>query len=283
MTKYRCSLFFNYEPKEANDFFLQGLNNIGFQPEVMQIYINNDTKALLDIKYDPSLINSYLSKEAPSIQIQNKIYDISNTEDFRWFKKGINFGYQTNSLVWFHNQLDFLLEKKEIHNFIKSPNFIFGYCCDSYDNSDQTNTDIEYFKTKHPEQPYEITKDHMGWKILDTSQNWGRSIVAGGIEFVVAPLMWFGDKFYRIIPKEKIISFDKASIISFDGIERLQINLFDLYDDPAKKENRGLQRKFWDFFDFKKTIENFNDEREDEIGITDFLNEVLGKKNKKKT
>ena len=72
---------------------------------------------------------------------------------------------------------------------------------------------------------------------------------------MAAPLMWFGERFYKIIPKDRLVDFSYSSLTIISSIELISIKLFDIYDLPEKQENRQKQKEFWIYFNLNNVIE----------------------------
>ena len=86
--------------------------------------------------------------------------------------------------------------------------------------------------------------------------------MAGPILFIpVAPLMWLGEEYFKIIPKEKLLKFKGSSLINYTSFDLVHIKLFELYDDPSKIENRERQKSFWKTFDLEKRVVQYEKDR----------------------
>jgi hypothetical protein len=155
-------------------------------------------------------------------------------------------------------------------NFLSNPNFICGNCCDNGDRCEQSKKENEYFINTDPKNPYEIEKIVEKY---DLSKHWGRSENTCGLEFMAAPLMWFGENFYRIIPKQKLLEFRFASLISIEEVELVHVKLFDIYDSPAKELNRAIQKEFWSFFNLEEVVAKYKKENE----IVDSLEDIIAR------
>lgn len=96
---------------------------------------------------------------------------------------------------------------------------------------------------------------------------------------MAAPLMWFGEHFYRIIPKQKLLKFRFSSLVNIEGNDLVRVKLFDVYDSPAEAHNRKIQREFWKFFNFEKVIAKYKKENE----IVESLEDIIARVRKKKS
>jgi hypothetical protein len=78
---------------------------------------------------------------------------------------------------------------------------------------------------------------------VDISENWGRGVNVRGMSFMAAPLMWYGVGFYKVISKEEFLKFNYSILIADSSIQLVHIKLFELYDNPSKK-NRPNKANF---------------------------------------
>ena len=131
-----------------------------------------------------------------------------------------------------------------------------------------------------PGVPYKSTKDEFGEEILDTSEHWGRVEKTCGLQFMAAPLIWFGRSFDLIISFEKLTSFKFSTIVSINGNDVIQIRLFDIYDLPSIEKNRDKQKEFWKFFDLKNVIQKF--QKNNEISAVESLEAFIKRRSHKK-
>jgi hypothetical protein len=90
--------------------------------------------------------------------------------------------------------------------------------------------------------------------------------------------MWFGEHFYSIIPKQKLLEFQFSFLINIEGIYLVTVKLFDVYDSPAEERNRKIQREFWKFFKLEKVIDKYKKENE----VVEYLEDIIARVRKKK-
>jgi hypothetical protein len=285
MKRYACDMLFKHNENNSITLLIQALDVLGFTPNYMSIFFNEFEKSLDDITYDKDyLLKCIKNKPHFHVTLNQQLYSVDNREINNWFKFIVNadspFGLNTCSLEWSNTQLDFLLNEKIIKSFLENPNFIYCYCYNQYDVSNQSNEQVDSFIENYPNQPYKIVKNFMGDIVIDISQHWGRFIATRGITFMAAPLMWFGGEYFKIIPKESLLKFPGASLVNYPSLDLVHIKLFDLYDDPSKKENREKQKLFWKTFDLQKRIEQYEKDRP--IDFIAWYKEKAAKKKKKK-
>lgn len=274
MDRYTCVLYFKYKYSDISAVFTNAVLNPGFSPALIDVYINNESNPQFGVRYSEDALTKFLESKASFILIKSGEY-VEGGIDFSISLK-INHDYDLCQITWNCNKLDFLFEKNSIDTYIMHDNFFYGYCCNSNDMLKQSNDDIDLFEIDYPGESYKTIKQK-GRKVVDISENWGRSQMICGINFLAAPKMWFGIHFYKIIPKEKFILFPLAKLMEFNGTERIHVSLFDLNDSPSISSNRDKQKLFWHFFDFQKVIIDYGNSIENEIGVTAVANEYVSK------
>ena len=132
-----------------------------------------------------------------------------------------------------------------------------GYCYNLEDCFLQSNENISYYKLMMGDTSFKTKKNQFDDNIIDVSEHWGRSEKACGLEFMAAPLMWFGHSFFYIIPKVDLLSFKYEAITLSQFEDIVFIKLFDLYSLPSKDENRIKQKEFWLSLGLKEKINNY--------------------------
>lgn len=277
MRKLSCILIYNYDQEELSDLLNNALSLLGFEPKYMDIFLS-ENEILSDIDYEVTSMLSLLDKGATGILIKNKLYD--ETDCNYWFRLSIDKAYYNKvSLQWLNSDLDFLISSNSFQNFLKFKNIICGYCYDQEDCFLQSNEDIEYYKLKMKHEPSKIKKNQFGDNIVDVSEHWGRIERVCGLEFMAAPLMWFGKYFFKIISKEDLLRFKYAVINQPESNDIVFIKLFELNSLPS--ENRIKQKEFWLFFELRQRITNYR--KEHSIDLEKWVKEqILLKKQKKR-
>ncbi|HLA58927.1 MAG TPA: hypothetical protein VK622_09210 [Puia sp.] len=254
MRKFSCLLIYKYRSEIVPVFFKNALHVLGFRPLYMDVFID-ENNILYDIEFNESEVFSFLDKGVTTVVLKNQLYDESGNN--HWFRFSIDKTYyNVIRLQWLDERLDFLIDSSYFQSLL-NPNFLIcGYCYDHDDVFLESNTDIRYYMSKNNSSPYATTKNQFGDDIIDVSKNWGRSESACGLEFLAAPLMWFGKSFFEIIPKGDFLKFE-SGIVKNNNDEMISITLFDLVDLPMKHENRRKQENFWLSFDLKNKIESY--------------------------
>lgn len=260
MPKYSAKFFFKHDLTELIRLTEKCLEIMDFPPKLMTIYGYEKNEAK-DIPYERSILLKSIKNRATSITIQNQEYDSSLSETLVWFRITIDQSYFFNwSFEWNNISLPFLNEHTLFDNLIKSPKFICGYYYDYIDVFWQSNKMLIYLSNQEREsESLKTTKNQFGDIILDTSNNWGRSENAAGIDFMAAPLMWFGSGFFDVISFEKLGMFEKSEKV---GENIIFIKLFNIEEDPNSIENRLLQKKFWEYFSLVKQIEDYRNKNQ---------------------
>ncbi len=89
-----------------------------------------------------------------------------------------------------------------------------------------------------------IIKNQYGEKEVDLSDRPGRQALHPKFIYCGASQMWFGEAFYKIIPKEKILSFDKALAINQLENNVTHVHLYETIFDGDRPDNQEVQRAF---------------------------------------
>ena len=99
---------------------------------------------------------------------------------------------------------------------------------------------------------------------IDISQNPGRSQFIEGYELSSCWRMWFGPKFFGLVPKDKLLAFPNARRIETTEVGHVFI---ELYADPFEAdlaENRRRQQAFRDWIDLDGLAKRLQAEAEAE-------------------
>jgi hypothetical protein len=248
-TQYICELYFDKETSDQQELMKLALQSLGFIPTIMSIYVSMD-EMYEEVSYSEDLLFSVLSKEDDSgITITQHIYDENTTNP--WFRFGKEEG-KFVSLKWSNENMDFLLAEKITH-FLKINGFAAGYVFDNKDAWEQSREAKENSELSSVNYP-------------------GQFKYVCGMQFMAAPLMWFGEPFFEIISKDELLKFSKAQKLNTDLVE---VKLFNIYESPEKSENRIAQKNFWTFFELDKVVTKF--EEENSIDAVQALNDFLAK------
>lgn len=266
MKKYSCSILYKFNSDEFFILFGNALKVVGFEPAYMDIFFDEFSSSLDDIRYDAEYLFKLLEKKPGTVMLKNKIYDAdAGTIDYCWFrfKLMLDNPYKEEfcSLEWSNLHLDFLLNSSLFNEFLSSQNIIYCYCYNQYDCIHQSNTSAVNPDFEKPWKRGESSRDFILKEAIDISEHWGRYIKSLEFTFMAAPLMWFGEEYFKIIPKESLLKFKGASIINYPFFNLVHIKLFELYDDPSKADNRKRQKDFWGTFDLQKKAEQYEKDR----------------------
>lgn len=133
-----------------------------------------------------------------------------------------------------------------IEKLSKSENFILGYIFDSHDAYWQSEEKIENYKNEGINYEHlPTTKDWFGNKCIDISHNYGRQRFEGGIMYMAAPYMYFGNPFYKLIPKNQLLAFNDC-VSNTEDNNVLKIKLIDDIFKSNSTIGRERQKSFWD-------------------------------------
>jgi len=285
MKKYSCSILYKFDRDEFFILFRNALKVLDFEPVYMDIFFDEFSSSLDDIRYDVEYLFELLEKKPGTVTLKNKIYDAeAGTTNYCWFrfKLILETPYKEEfcSLEWSNSRLDFLFNNNLFNEFLSSQNLIYCYCYDQYDCMNQSSTSAINPDFEKPWESGETSRDFILKDAIDISEHWGRYIKSLEFTFMAAPLMWFGEEYFKIIPKEALLKFKGASIIDYPSLNLVYIKLFDLYDDPAKADNRQRQKDFWKTFDLQKIAEQYEKDRPIDF-IAWYKERAIAKKKKK--
>lgn len=265
MKRYACSFLYRYSEENAAGLLADALKVLGFEPKYMSIFFDEFEKPLDDIVYDEEYFFELLKRRPGTITIKSQLYDEDKRETNNWFRFKLHLDrpYDSDlfSFEWSNTNLKFLVESDKFSIFLSSKNLIYCYCYDQYDCMNQSNERVDNFIENYPNQSYKIIKNFMEADAIDISEHWGRYINTLEMTFMAAPLMWFGEQYFKIISKEALLKFKGASIINYPFFSLVHIKLFEFYDDPSKAENRERQKAFWKTFDLQKKAEQYEKDR----------------------
>lgn len=103
--------------------------------------------------------------------------------------------------------------------------------------------------------PYSI--DYTGLKDFDITSNPGRNEVISYTKLNPAWKMWFGNSFYNIVSKDRILSFPEAFKIRELNDGRIFVQLFEKIEDSSSKENQEKQWAWRKWLDFDSLLEKY--------------------------
>jgi hypothetical protein len=216
-----------------------------FQP--IKVKSKNSTKGKftqLNLKKLYSYISSEVeSKNGASLLVVDDINTIG-------FYKGIN----NNEVVSLSCNLSYDIYEQYKANIIKTvdeymQNYhgIVAYACSLEDMFWQENEDIEMYRIKGKEMKNIHTKQSDVFpdeKIVDVEYNPGHSHIVDGTWFGSCWTMWFGDKYYKFIPRHILDKFDRCYENKALENNCLRITLHENVGDYNKTENRDRQLEF---------------------------------------
>lgn len=253
--QYVCELYFEKgksNQKELMELVLHS-HSLGFTPNVMSIYVTLD-EMYEEVSYAEDFLFSLLSREKDSgVTISQQDYDENIVNS--WFKLSRIEG-NFFSLRWSNENLNFLIQKN-IADFLKMDGFAAGYIFDNKDVWEQSR----------------IAKENKSSRSIDYP---GQFKYVCGMQFMAAPLMWFGKPFFEIISKDMFLEFNDANIDEQLSPNIVEVKLFDVYDPPTKGANRDKQKQFWTFFDLDKVVLKY--EKDNAIDAAQALADFLKKR-----
>ena len=155
-----------------------------------------------------------------------------------------------------------VVDEQIFHNikfdtFLTHPNFICGYAFD-YEfvmwQSEESIHNYKYFERDYSNLETKYDKTLME-KLIDVSKNPGRDVLLPGLYLMASWKMWFGNNFYKFVPKEKLLNFEFANLIESNE----SYTFINLYEDLSKSEseqNLVLLQKFRDWCEFDVIEQN---------------------------
>lgn len=186
-----------------------------------------DIDQISDMDYDDSL----------SVSANEKLFTITETNTCK-----------PHLSIWI-SQNDLFIDNEDIDKFLYSDGFTSAYLFDSIYVEVQSvvfESNIEgmgYPLDSIKNTPYKLDP-YTKKKIFDTSFNPGRNILIGGTWIVAAWKMWFGEKFYDIIPKQHILSFPNAFQIQELKEGLIYIQLFENIEESDTEKNMAIQKSW---------------------------------------
>lgn len=224
---------FGFEPKRFSAFEL-GINNKKLQLE--------DFLKRLKLSHDQSMISfDSNSFTGPFMSILHPAIEIP-PQTFNWGISKKNF------------------EMIEFEGLLENENFIVGYCkdidFDLWQNEKFINNYIFYEK-EHSHLP-KIYDSTFGEYLIETSKNPGRMNLVNQMWFGVTWRMYFGKRFFEMIPKERIISFPNLYKVKELGNQVIFIELFEKPEDSTLEENIEIIRRFREWIKLDELIGKLN-------------------------
>jgi hypothetical protein len=109
-----------------------------------------------------------------------------------------------------------------------------------------------------PNQHFKTIKNKVGDIEIDLTENYGRivKLETESFEVIAAPIIYFGDPFFKYISTEKILAFPFADKLELNyDTNLIKINLCGL--ETYQSQNRKKQELFWSYFEINKLINEF--------------------------
>ncbi len=155
----------------------------------------------------------------------------------------------------------FFPSNEEIETIITAREFVAAYLNDEEYVYVQSTPYESNFKGRNLDlssiinTPYKISEH--GDREYDTSYNPGRKDLIGYTWIMAAWKMWFGEPFFELVPKERILSFPDAIEIKELPYGQVYVQLFEKIEESASKENMDKQRKWREWLNFDELIKKY--------------------------
>jgi hypothetical protein len=239
--------------------FEKGRLDGSFYLEIVNKYVTFSPKRFL-INHSMRKWDDIKSKKIISKCDLNENVIIGSDEGyFMSVNSGSKHPHRSISIV--QNRNVFNPTNDEIDVFSNSKGFVSAYLYDEeYVNVQSTEFDstikalnLPLDSIKHT--PYFI--NNTGFKEYDIRHNPGRRELIGYTWLCAAWKMWFGEGFYHLVAKEKVLSFPDAYEIKELSNGQVYIQLFEHVEDSATKEAQEKQWAWRRWLDFDKLVEMY--------------------------
>lgn len=146
-----------------------------------------------------------------------------------------------------------------INSYLKIADLICCFVFDTNDERWQSEYSINHYQLY--DMPYKhlpLSKDRTDAIIIDTSSNYGRSEYSISIQFLAASEMYFGEIFFKIIPKNILLNSSEANEVKIGKNNLLRIMLFNMFDNSIQ-EIRRKQKLFLDGTEMFAIVKNLHE------------------------
>lgn len=159
----------------------------------------------------------------------------------------------------------FLPSNSEVEHIISGKEFISAYLYYAEYVEIQSTELINNIKHKNfPEELYNSIKgtpfryDDFGGIAYNIKFNPGRQDLISYTWLMAAWKMWFKEPFFKLVPKEKILSFKEAYEIKelVNGV--IYVHLFEKLEESFTTENMQLQQKWRDEMGYQELINKYS-------------------------
>lgn len=232
-----------------SEFFDNIIKSLDFKPDKMDIYYNEFSTPKFFIKYNSNLLNALSLSELDGGVTSFSLYDnrYTNERITPFFRvKILDTTFSNKQVVclfeWVsYSKLYFDLDVLFLSNYLSDEAkiiFLIAYNqLDGIAGIEKQN----YFK-----------------RIFSSQAKWGKRIFFNSIPFIAAPVMFFGNEYYSIIPKDVLLKVPNSQELIVKGQEVIAIRLFDLYDNPNL--HRNTQKKYWQITSLSQRIKKYEKE-----------------------
>jgi len=216
-------------------------NLLGFSPT--RLSINGLEESIHRAKYVDNLKEIENIGKGLNIELET---DEEFGPQFRIIKAGRSEAGQV--LAWILPYDSFLSIDFEF--LLIDPAFVCGFCFDHDFVFWEDTLDIGTYKFfKKPYEHLPKVRDELDRLVIDISKNPGRSVLLPNIWLQSAWRMYFGIKFFELVPKERIMGFKGAEKNKILGNGVIFIELFEDVFESDKDENKTRLQAFRDWID----------------------------------
>lgn len=217
---------------------------VKFTPE--HITFNRRVK-VWDEKKHLKLIKSYDTDETLALTAENGMFLTSL----------IHRKHRYRSIFITQNSNSFFPSDEDIYSAVDRDGFIAAYLYNEDYETIQSNVHESNLMGRpfSPEILESIKNTPYGLNIIDqktykTKFNPGSSITMDYLELMVGWKMWFGKSFFRLVPKERILSFPYATNIKQLSEDVVYVQLYDEVEKPYTPDNVFKQWKWREWLDY---------------------------------
>lgn len=153
-------------------------------------------------------------------------------------------------------------EVYEIINWSKT--FIAGYLYNEEYTFVQSSESETLFEHRDISKEILMTLKNTPYKLgvfdkkkYNTRFNPGRSVLISHTWLMVAWKMWFGEQFFKLVPRERILSFPYATEIKELPSGQVYVQLYDKIEEPHTPDNIFRQWKWREWLDYDGLEEKY--------------------------
>ncbi len=194
----------------------------------------------------------------------NEVYSVSDRAGSIFFTMLAGFAQPYRSLLIIQSNEVFFPTENEIEEITDFEDFTAAYlynedfeCIQTtkFESNNQQRTFSPEILKSIRNTPYKIGLH--GTKEYETRFNPARSVLLNHVMLMVAWKMWFGEGFFKLVSKEKILSFPYAHIIKKLSNGNVFVQLYEKVEEPYTPDNIFRQWKWREWLDYDQLEETY--------------------------